>query len=87
MCLSRKCLCEHIARAWCCHCPPPPPPPLVQTSGFLCQYVTVNANEYMKRCRAMYKIAGVPRETDKFFRALQFSMEAAKADSVLAMNW
>lgn len=56
------------------------------TSGFLCQYVTVNANEYMKRCRAMYKIAGVPRETDKFFRALQFSMEAAKTDSVLAMN-
>jgi hypothetical protein len=60
--------------------------PALQTSGFLCQYVTNNTNAYMARCRSMYRIACVPRETDKFFRALQFSMEATKAESVLGMH-
>ncbi len=48
--------------------------------------MTRGANEYILRCRALYRIANLPREHVKFFNAMAAAREAVKVDSVAALD-
>ena len=58
----------------------------IQTLGFLKQQCTIGANEFVMRCRAMYRIANVPRERRRFFLGLDRALSNAKADAVQCMD-
>jgi hypothetical protein len=57
-----------------------------QTIGFLRQLVAKVANQFLLRCRAMYRIAILPRERDRFVRRVDSALEAVKGMALNAMD-
>jgi hypothetical protein len=58
----------------------------LQTLGFLKQRVTLGANDYVMRCRAMYRVANLPREYARFYKAVSRALETTKLEAIKSMD-